>query len=74
MTPTKWIESTGAIGVISKSGRYGGTYAHYDIAMEFASWISPEFKLYIVQDYKRKNIIKSVYEEQEFPMNTRERF
>lgn len=74
MTPTKWIESTGAIGIISKSGRYGGTYAHYDIAMEFASWISPEFKLYIVQDYKRKNIIKSVYEEQEFPMNTRERF
>jgi len=53
MTPQKWIDSTNAIGIISKSGRYGGTYAHYDLAMEFASWISPEFKLYIVQDYKR---------------------
>ncbi|MBB6477984.1 hypothetical protein HNR45_001037 [Negativicoccus succinicivorans] len=53
MTPSKWIESTGAIGIVSKSGRYGGTYAHYDIAMEFASWLSPEFKLYIIQDYKR---------------------
>ena len=53
MTPSKWIESTNAFGIISKSGRYGGTYAHYDIAMEFASWISPEFKLYIIQDYKR---------------------
>lgn len=53
MTPSKWIESTGSIGIVSKSGRYGGTYAHYDIAMEFASWLSPEFKLYIIQDYKR---------------------
>ena len=53
MTPSKWIESTQAIGIVSKSGRYGGTYAHYDIAMEFASWLSPEFKLYIIQDYKR---------------------
>ena len=53
MTPGKWIESTQAIGMVSKSGRYGGTYAHYDIAMEFASWLSPEFKLYIIQDYKR---------------------
>ena len=53
MTPQKWIDSTNAIGIISKSGRYGGTYAHYDLAMEFASWISAEFKLYIIQDYKR---------------------
>lgn len=53
MTPQKWIETTKAIGIISKSGRYGGTFAHYDIAMEFASWISSEFKLYIIQDYKR---------------------
>lgn len=53
MTPQKWIDSTNAIGIISKAGRYGGTYAHYDIAMEFASWLSPEFKLYIIQDYKR---------------------
>lgn len=53
MTPQKWTASTNAIGIIAKSGRYGGTYAQYDIAMEFASWISPEFKLYIIQDYKR---------------------
>ncbi len=53
MTPSKWIESTNAVGIVSKAGRYGGTYAHYDIAMEFVSWLSPEFKLYIVQDYKR---------------------
>ena len=53
MSPKKWIESTNAIGIISKSGRYGGTYAHSDIAFEFASWISPEFKLYVIKDYKR---------------------
>ncbi|WP_044975160.1 KilA-N domain-containing protein [Ruminococcus sp. HUN007] len=53
LSPKKWIESTSAIGIVSKSGRYGGTYAHSDIAFEFASWISPEFKLYIIQDYKR---------------------
>lgn len=53
MSPRKWIESTNAIGIISKSGRYGGTFAHSDIAFEFASWISPEFKLYIIKDYKR---------------------
>ena len=53
LSPKKWIESTNAIGIVSKSGRYGGTYAHSDIAFEFASWISPEFKLYIIQDYKR---------------------
>lgn len=53
MTPSKWIESTNAIGIISKSGRYGGTYAHSDIALEFASWISAEFKLYFIIDYKK---------------------
>ncbi len=53
LSPKKWIEKTSAIGIVSKSGRYGGTFAHSDIAMEFASWISPEFKLYIIQDYKR---------------------
>lgn len=53
LTPQRWIESTNAIGIISKSGRYGGTYAHSDIAFEFASWISPEFKLYIIKDYQR---------------------
>lgn len=53
MTPNKWIESTDVIGIFSKVGRYWETYAHYDIAIEFASWLSPEFKLYIIQDYKR---------------------
>ena len=53
LSPQKWIVKTNAIGIVSKSGRYGGTFAHPDIAMEFASWISPEFKLYIIQDYKR---------------------
>ena len=53
MSPKKWIDATQAIGIISKAGRYGGTYAHSDIAFEFASWISPEFKLYIIKDYKR---------------------
>lgn len=53
MSPKKWIEATDAIGIVSKSGRNGGTYAHSDIAFEFASWISPEFKLYIIKDYKR---------------------
>lgn len=53
MTPQQWITATNAIGIISKQGRYGGTYAHSDIAFEFASWISPEFKLYTIKDYQR---------------------
>lgn len=54
LSPQKWIRTTKAIGIISKSGRYGGgTFAHKDIAFEFASWISPEFKLYIIKDYQR---------------------
>ena len=53
LSPQKWIKTTNAKGIISKSGRYGGTYAHSDIAFEFASWISPEFKLYIIKDYQR---------------------
>ena len=53
LSPKKWITATNAIGITSKSGRYGGTYAHSDIAFEFASWISPEFKLYIIKDYQR---------------------
>ena len=51
MTPTKWIEQTSAIGIVSKAGRYGGgTYAHSDIATAFVTWISPEFQLYIMLD------------------------
>ncbi len=53
LSPQKWINSTLAKGLISKSGRYGGTYAHKDIAFEFASWVSAEFKLYIIKDYQR---------------------
>lgn len=52
LSPKKWIDATGAIGIRVKSGRYGGTFAHSDIAFEFASWISAEFKLYIIKDYK----------------------
>ncbi len=53
MSPTKWIEGVNAIGIVTKAGRYGGTYAHSDIAFEFASWVSAEFKLYIIKDYQR---------------------
>lgn len=53
LTPKRWIESTNAIGIISKAGRYGGTYAHKDIAFEFASWISIEFKLYFIKEFQR---------------------
>lgn len=53
MSPKKWIEATDAVGIVSKAGRYGGTYAHSDIAMSFATWISPEFQLYIMKDYRR---------------------
>jgi len=53
LSPKQWIEKTNAIGVISKSGRYGGTYAHKDIAFEFASWISIEFKLYVTKEFQR---------------------
>ena len=54
MTPKRWIESTNAIGIVSKQGRYAATFAHKDIAFEFASWISPEFKLYIIEQLKLK--------------------
>lgn len=53
LTPKQWIERTGAIGVISKAGRYGGTFAQKDIAFEFASWISVEFKLYLIKEFQR---------------------
>jgi KilA-N domain len=53
MSPKKWIETTNAIGIISKAGRYGGTFAHKDIAFEFASWISIQFKLFIIKEFQR---------------------
>lgn len=53
LSPSKWIESTNAVGIVSKVGRYGGTYAHKDIAFEFASWISAEFKLFLIKEFQR---------------------
>lgn len=53
LSPKQWTEKTGAIGIISKAGRYGGTYAHRDIAFEFASWVSVEFKLYLIKEFQR---------------------
>jgi hypothetical protein len=53
LSPQRWIETTNAIGIISKSGRYGGTFAHKDIAFEFASWISAEFKFYLIVEFQR---------------------
>jgi len=53
LTPKQWIEKSQAIGIVSRAGRYGGTYAHKDIAFEFASWISVEFKLYLIKEFQR---------------------
>jgi len=53
LTSKRWIESTNAIGIVSKAGRYGGTYAHKDIAFEFAAWVSVEFKLYLIKEFQR---------------------
>jgi hypothetical protein len=53
LSPQKWVEATNAIGIQSKSGRYGGTYAHRDIAFEFGAWLSPEFKLYLIKEFQR---------------------
>lgn len=59
LTPRKWIESTDAIGLVSKAGRNGGTYAHRDIAFEFGSWISPMFKLLLIKEFQRLKEIES---------------
>jgi len=59
LSPKQWSEKTGAIGIISKSGRYGGTYAHRDIAFEFGATISPTFKLYLIKEYQRYKVIES---------------
>jgi hypothetical protein len=53
LTPKRWIESTNAVGIVSKTGRYGGTFAHRDIAFEFASWLSAEFKFYLIKEFQR---------------------
>ena len=52
LTPKRWIEATNAIGIVSKTGRYGGTFAHKDIAFEFATWLSAEFKFYLIKEFQ----------------------
>jgi len=59
LSPKKWIESTNAIGIQSKAGRYGGTFAHVDIALEFASWVSVEFKFYLLKEFQRLKEIEA---------------
>ncbi len=59
LTPKKWIEATNAVGIISKSGRYGGTYAHKDLAFEFGAWISPMFKLLLIKEFQRLKEIET---------------
>ena len=59
LTPKKWIQATNAIGIISKSGRYGGTYAHKDLAFEFGAWISPMFKLLLIKEFQRLKEIET---------------
>jgi hypothetical protein len=59
LSPSKWVESTKAIGIITSTGKYGGTFAHSEIALEFASWVSPEFKLYLITEIKRLKIAES---------------
>jgi hypothetical protein len=67
LSPRKWIETTNAIGLISKSGRYGGgTYAHKDIAFEFGSWLSAEFKLYLIKEFQRLKEEESSRQQQEW--------
>ena len=67
LTPKRWIAATNAIGIISKAGRYGGTYAHHDIAFEFASWISAEFKIYLLKEFQR--LKKAEIEQQQLEWN-----
>lgn len=70
MTPKKWIKATNAIGILSKQGRYNsGTFAHPDIAFEFASWLSPEFKLYLIKEFERLKLNESHQEKKEWQAN-----
>ena len=70
MSPQKWIKETNAIGIVSKSGRYdGGTFAHPDIAFEFASWLSPEFKLYLIKEFERLKKNKTYQQKLEWHVN-----
>lgn len=65
----QWIAKTGAIGLVAKAGRYGGTYAHRDIAFEFASWISPKFKLYLIKEFQRLKSDEAVTEDLEWNLS-----
>ena len=69
LTPKRWIEVTSAIGITTKQGRYASTFAHKDIAFEFASWISPEFKLYIIKDYQRLKTEENNYQSIKWNLN-----
>ena len=70
MSPTQWIKRTKSIGIISKGGRYSiGTYAHPDIAFEFASWLSPEFKLYLITEFERLKINEAYQEKIDWQAN-----
>lgn len=67
LTPKRWINTTNAIGIISKAGRFGGTFAHQDIAFEFASWISAEFKIYLLKEFQR--LKQNEYDHQKLEWN-----
>ena len=69
ISPQRWIKETNAIGIISKSGNNGGTYAHSDIALEFASWLSPEFKLYLIQEFERLKKDEEIRNKREWHVN-----
>jgi len=70
MSPTQWIKRTNAIGIVSKGGRYSiGTYAHPDIAFEFASWLSPEFKLYLITEFERLKVNETYQEKIDWQAN-----
>jgi len=68
LSPTKWIETTNAIGIISKQGNTGGTYAHKDIAFEFAAWLSAEFKLYLIMEFQRLKDEENSVKKQEWSL------
>jgi len=68
LSPTKWIETTHAIGIISKQGNTGGTYAHKDIAFEFAAWLSAEFKLYLIMEFQRLKDEENSVKKQEWSL------
>lgn len=69
ISPQKWVEITGAIGITSKSGRYGGTYADEDIAIHFGQWLSPEFSLYVIKEFKRLKLLEEQRSSKDWQLN-----